>query len=678
MIFMLYLTVQVIEVITPELLLCSVDDQMDSNSTSETGWQLHEIETSLISFLSGSHILTTIFHAIHSRRSTELLPSQIRPKAEMKLPFTSSKATQSNETVGSLPKQPGFWRLFDWKLMLALLFPVTLETLDYTVVATAQSHIASVFNALNLQSWIGTSYLLTSTVFLPFFAAVADVYGRHFGLQISLLFFLVGSALSTGAVNIIMVLAGRGIAGVGAAGLLTIVRTILSDTTSLNANNFQQSAMNLLSSFGFSVGPVTGGFLVTASFRWVFAINLPCTALAMVFCYLFLRNEVREENSPNELPQSGRSDTWISRLAYIDWIATFLFISSGILILLALNWGPSDNWKSVRTIVNLVIGAVLFVLCIVWEIILEKKQHSQAGVSRIFRARPMIPLEMFTSLDMCIVQYGAFVSGIVLFVMFYFVAIFMTVVTGLPFTLAGAQLLYFAPGLGVGSLISICLIKRLRQPIYPIVLGSAIMTVGLGLIQMAIQRNVQGEVDCFMALCGVGVGLTAGPLVIHARFIKPDHVAISNAMLLFYRAFGGTVGLAQCFTIMNSEVNSYILTAISNGTTSGADLAVLAGLYESGGLSSIQSLDGLPSEVQTVIKDAFRNGVRWSFVSLIPWAGLATLSSLFLSKIEDTDVNATGEVTQAGVVTQDKEKFPGLDGAEVDGSQERYEAATVL
>lgn len=137
-------------------------------------------------------------------------------------------------------------------------------------------------------SYIGTSYLLTSTVFLPFFAAVADVYGRHFGLQISLLLFLIGSALSTGAVNMAMVLAGRGIAGIGAAGLLTVcflsitrmflsllqlVRTILSDTDSLDANNVQQSAIFLLYSVSFSVGPVIGGFLVTANFRWVFAIK---------------------------------------------------------------------------------------------------------------------------------------------------------------------------------------------------------------------------------------------------------------------------------------------------------------------------------------------------------------------------------------------------------------------
>ncbi|KAF8553476.1 MFS general substrate transporter [Imleria badia] len=555
--------------------------------------------------------------------------------------------------------------------MLALLFPVTLETLDYTVVATAQSRIASIFNALPLESYIGTSYLLASTVFLPLFASIADIYGRHFGLQLSLLFFLVGSALSTGAANMPMILAGRGIAGIGAAGLLTIVRTVMSDTVSLDKNNIQQSMLFLLYAVGFSVGPVIGGFLVAANFRWVFAINLPCTALAMLLCFLFLRNRPRvpsandkelqtETASPDRTPVTIL-DTWVSKLTLIDWVGTFLFVSGGILVLLALNWGPDDNWKSARVIANLVLGALLIVLCLFWEILLEHRPplpstnetsdvHIHTRYTGVFCAHPMIPIELFTSYDMCVVQYGSFISGIVMFVMFYFVAIFATVVTGLPPAQAGIQLLYFAPGLGGGSLLSIRLIKLFRQPIYPIVLGNVIMTVGVGLIQMAMQRNIQSQVNGFMAMVGLGVGVCVAPLAIHARFTKPNHVAITNAMQLFFRAFGGTVGLAQCFTILNAKVNAYITSQIPYlvETLSPSDLASLTSLLNSGGLTSVTSLDGLPSAVQSVIRDAFRDGVRWSFVSLIPWLGVGCVVSVFLSRIGDSDKEegsgARGEV----------------------------------
>lgn len=63
-----------------------------------------------------------------------------------------------------------------------------------------------------------------------------------------------------------------------------------------------------------------------------------------------------------------------------------------------------------------------------------------------------------------------------------------------------------------------------------------IMTVALGLVSFAVQRNKQAEVDGFLALAGFGVALTTAPLSIHARFKKPNHIAITNAMLLFVRS----------------------------------------------------------------------------------------------------------------------------------------------
>ena len=186
----------------------------------------------------------------------------------------------------------------------------------------------------------------------------------------------------------------------------------------------------------------------------------------MFFCFLFLRNrprahgpDVDEELEVDVSGQRATVATWLSKLTLIDWVGTFLFVSGGILVLLALNWGPDDHWKTPRVIANLVLGSLLIVLCLLWEVLLEHRSPSSlnGGTNKfgyvhtaytgVFRARPMIPIELFTSYDICVVQYGSFISGIVMFVMFYFVAIFATVVTGLPPAQAGIQLLYFAPGL---------------------------------------------------------------------------------------------------------------------------------------------------------------------------------------------------------------------------------------
>ncbi|KAI0919480.1 hypothetical protein AcV5_001533 [Taiwanofungus camphoratus] len=183
----------------------------------------------------------------------------------------------SLEVNSSIQKSTNIrWRIL---LSIALFIPVFFETLDYTVVATAQVHIASSFRRLDLQSWIGTSYLLTSTVFLPLFASVANIWGRHDTLQASILLFIVGSAISTGSEIMPTMLAGRGVAGIGAAGLQAVVRIIISDWRSLDDNNWQQSMLLFLYAVGYCLGPVIGGALLNVSFRWIFAINGHCTRI---------------------------------------------------------------------------------------------------------------------------------------------------------------------------------------------------------------------------------------------------------------------------------------------------------------------------------------------------------------------------------------------------------------
>ena len=85
------------------------------------------------------------------------------------------------------------------------------------------------------------------------------------------------------------------------------------------------------------------------------------------------------------------------------------------------------------------------------------------------------------------------------------------------------------------------------------------------------------------------------------------------------------------------------LTALAEaGALTASDLAALASLLGSGGLTSVTSLDGLSSVVQTVVRDAFQDGVRWSFLSLLPWLGVGCVVSVFLGRIPDSDKEGEG------------------------------------
>lgn len=185
--------------------------------------------------------------------------------------------------------------------------------------------------------------------------------------------------------------------------------------------------------------------------------------------------------------------------------------------------------------------------------------------------------------------------------------------------------------------------------------GSVVIPIALGLVSMAINQNNNGELDGFMAMTGVGVGATFGPLSIQAQYSQPkERVAIVTSLNIFFRTLGGTVGLAQCGTVLNAKVRSFFESLTPS------QLAGLEGVSLSPeGLSSIQSISDLPPNIQVLVKDAYRNGVKWCFISLIPWTGLAFIGTLFLTKLTNTnrdDSKQGEEVAKVAPSGEEEEK----------------------
>lgn len=173
-----------------------------------------------------------------------------------------------------------------------------------------------------------------------------------------------------------------------------------------------------------------------------------------------MRNEVKGPQPPRR-PTGVNSgwevhETLAARLERVDWLGTLCFVAGSILLLLGLNWGGSEGWHEVKVIISLVIGGVVFISSLFWEYVLERKQLkifapqpelSTKTPSRIFLAEAMIPFETMKNYDVMATQFAAFTAGMVMLVIFYFVAIFMVIVSGKDATQAGVQLIFFAPGM---------------------------------------------------------------------------------------------------------------------------------------------------------------------------------------------------------------------------------------
>ena len=265
----------------------------------------------------------------------------------------------------------------------------------------------------------------------------------------------VGTAICTGAPhgNFPVLLFGRALQGVGAAGADISVRTILADRVSLRDYAVNWTLFALMASVFFSIGPVIGGYLTKVSWRWCFGVTLPIAVLAIPLAFLLLRKDLLGPQPLPELLRTGSTlepRNWFSRLrarlATIDYIGQVLFLFGFGLLILAFTWaGGAYPWNSVQVIAPLVIGAVLAVAWIVYEFLMAPGKL----MSRIFPyQRPMMTWELLSQRDIGVLFYVNFCMGMGMFAVMYFMDLYFTLVEQKDSSDAGLALLYFLPGLG--------------------------------------------------------------------------------------------------------------------------------------------------------------------------------------------------------------------------------------
>jgi MFS family permease len=301
-------------------------------------------------------------------------------------------------------------------------------------------------------NWIISAFNLASAAFLPFWAQIADIFGRHVTIQATIIIVAIGSAICTGAPTSAfgVLLLGRALQGVGAAGIAICVRTIMADKVSLSEYALNWTIFSFLSAVSFSVGPVAGGFLTQVSWRWCFAINLPVAVAAIIVIVFVLRKELL---GPQPLPEleehqdaSTRHGRFLIRLSTIDYGGQFLFLFGLGLLILAFTWaGGTYEWDSVQVLPPLIIGIVLSLAWLGYEYLMSPPNL----MSRVFPIqRAMMPWELLSQRDIGILFVINFCVGMAMFAILYFMDLYFALVQGNTASKAGLALLYFLPGLG--------------------------------------------------------------------------------------------------------------------------------------------------------------------------------------------------------------------------------------
>ncbi|KAF2189710.1 hypothetical protein K469DRAFT_625598 [Zopfia rhizophila CBS 207.26] len=536
---------------------------------------------------------------------------------------TSAPSATDAEEAARVKAETARRRKYRWKMIVGLILPNFLAAVDTTIVAPAVPIISSHFNHLSGSfNWIVTAYTLTNTTFVPTSGQIADIYGRHAALQFHIFSLLIGSVICAVSVTWGMFLFGRALQGVGASGIQNLTRIVLSDNVGLADNSKNNTIFSLIAGISYAIGPVIGGYLTAANWRYCFVLSVPIAFIAHLLIFFFMRKDLVKGRVSAKAGESNKTG-YMSELSTFDWPGMFFFIFGVGLLILAIMWGGTQyRWSSGAVIAPLVIGGLLFISFFIHEYLLEPGRFT----ARAFpRQVAMIPFRLFKKHDTLLLTAIDFATGISLTSTFYFISIYWEIAEGYTASQGGVQLLYYTPGLGVGvySAMFLCNIWP-RQTFLPLFLGSTIETIGLSLLAWAVASRQRALVNGMLALAGAGTGLRFMPVVLHAAGIWPTRIASIMSLLNFTIPFGGTIGISMMGSVFTNKFNGY-LRSIDPGTGNQS--------FDTHAAPNLNILENLPSAAKEDVHNAAAKAVMWSFITILPFMGLSLFAAILLGNV---------------------------------------------
>jgi EmrB/QacA subfamily drug resistance transporter len=417
----------------------------------------------------------------------------------------------ATEVQAAPPAIPSYTHRQILLIMSGLAMALLLASLDQTIVSTALTRISEDFHHLDLYSWVVTSYLLTSTASTPLYGKISDQFGRKRLFQIAIVIFLLGSAMSGLAQNMYQLIAFRGLQGVGAGGLMTLALAIIGDVIPPRERGRYQGYFGAVFTVSSVIGPLIGGFLVDqASWRWVFYVNLPIGAVALVVVNRVLKLDHRPHTSKVDVPGS-------------------VLIVGGIsLLLVAVQVAGNAARFTTSTWFYGIPGLVLIASFIFWE---------------TRTPEPIIPLKLFRLRVFTVANTLAFIAGTVMFGALLFVPLYLQTVRGVSPTVSGLRMIPMLIGVLASSITSGRLVSRLGRYKPFVVAGTAVLTVGMGLMSLITVSTGAWTLAEMLFVVGLGVGMFMQILIIAVQNSVPyEHMGVSTAAVTFFRTLGGAVG----------------------------------------------------------------------------------------------------------------------------------------
>jgi EmrB/QacA subfamily drug resistance transporter len=477
-----------------------------------------------------------------------------------------------------------------------LMAGMLLAALDQTIVSTALPTIVGDLGGLNRLAWVVTAYILASTISTPLYGKLGDLYGRKRLFQAAIVIFLVGSVLCGLAQNMLELIGFRALQGLGAGGLMVGAFAIIGDVVSPRERGRYMGYMGGVWAFASVVGPLIGGFIVdNLSWRWVFYVNVPVAAVALVVVAAVL-------------PASGE------RVSHrIDVEGTILLAGAAGSITLGLTWGGVQYAWGSPTIVGLFVAGAALVVAFIFQ---ERRAKE-----------PIVPLSLFRNGIFNVSTGTGFIVGLAMFGAITYLPVYMQVVHGVTPTSSGLRLLPLMAGVLGSSVIGGRIISKVgRYKAFPIV-GTALMAIGMYLLSHLGPHTSFMLAYLYMLVLGIGLGSVMQVLILAVQnAVDYRNLGVATSTSTFFRSMGGSFGVAIFGTIFSNRLGHWLPRLVPKSVLAHTPPSQLIH-------ASPAQLRALPPEVHAGLVDAISRSLNTVFLWAVPVCTLAFVLTLFLKEL---------------------------------------------
>ncbi len=489
-----------------------------------------------------------------------------------------------------------------WLVVLGVMTGMFVAALEATVVGTAMPTVIASLGGLNHYSWVFSAYIVTSTVTVPVWGKLSDLYGRGLLYQIGIAVFLIGSVLSGMAASMPQLIFFRAIQGLGAGALIPLGMTIIGDIFTLKERAKMQAYFSGVWGLSSIIGPVIGGFITDQlSWRWVFYINLPIGIVTALIIGFSLKEPKRTQKPSIDYAGAG-----------------LLMLAITLLMLAMIEGGASLATLFSSQNLLLIGGGALALALFAW---IETKAPD-----------PIIPFSMFRNRTVGISVAAGFLAGVAMFGAISFIPLFAQGALGSTATAAGSLLTPLMLSWVSFSVIGGRLMLKIGYRVLTL-MGFIILTAGFVLLALFDRETARFWLYFDLVLIGAGLGMTMLTLLIAVQqAVERTKLGLATSLNQFSRAIGGAFGVAIMGAFLTAGLAGQLNKAAQNEPAKLSAAQAVEFASNPNALIVPEARAKIPADTLAILQNSMSSSMHIVFWVAAAFSALAFFVALLLPK----------------------------------------------